>query len=71
MVEAVKVRTAAIEINGPDGERMVAVYTTPPRVEYGPNYAPDEAARIFWEALAGGGVSVPCAVCAARERDDG
>ena len=61
--------TAAIEINGPDGERMVAVYTTPPRVEYGPNYTPDEAARIFWDTLAGWGI--PCPICGTRERANG
>lgn len=40
-----------ISIHGKDGERLVAI-NGDGTLEYGPNYKPDEAAKVFWEAMA-------------------
>lgn len=40
-----------IWINGADGELLVKVGIDG-KCTFGPNYQPDEAARVFWSALA-------------------
>lgn len=39
-----------ITINGTDGQPMVSIHPEG-RIEYGPDYQPDEAARAFWDAI--------------------
>lgn len=41
----------ALEIIGPDAQVMVQVHADG-TITYGPNYQPDEAAKIFWGAMA-------------------
>ena len=41
-----------LQINGSHNEMLVAIKQDG-TIEYGPNYTPDEAARVFWEAIAG------------------
>lgn len=43
-------KTPSLRI-APNGETMVEVWPDG-RVDYGPNYTPDAAARTFWEAVA-------------------
>ena len=41
-----------LDINRPGGELVVRIRADG-SVEYGPGYKPDEAARLFWDAMAG------------------
>lgn len=41
-------------IFGPDNEILVAIYLDG-RITFGPNYKPDHAAKVFWDALATAG----------------
>lgn len=45
--------TYVICISGTDG-KMLAGIKPDGSIEYGPNYAPDEAARTFWRAIGAG-----------------
>lgn len=36
---------------GADGQPLVSISLTDGSIEYGPNYEPDEAARVFWAAM--------------------
>ncbi len=40
-----------LRITGASGDRLVTVHGDG-RITYGAGYTPDEAARVFWEALA-------------------
>lgn len=52
--------TATFVICGSGNTRLVTIYPDG-RVEYGPDYTPDEAARIFWEAMAAYAPTTPLA----------
>lgn len=41
-----------ITINGPNNQMLVTIDTSTGQITYGPNYAPDAAAQIFWRAIA-------------------
>lgn len=50
-ITAAKPTPMTITIPGADGTPLVSIRPSG-ELEYGPNYTPDEAARLFWEALA-------------------
>ncbi|MFD9443372.1 hypothetical protein [Streptomyces sp. NPDC060001] len=50
-IQAVEIpRPPIVALHGEDGNVLVAVHPDG-HLEYGPGYGPDEAARVFWEAV--------------------
>jgi hypothetical protein len=47
----------SIVINGDHGDFLVRIHTDG-KIDYGKDYKPDEAAKVFWTAL---GSKAPCA----------